>query len=137
MLAFLASCTSSPGADPVVEESIPAGEEAAAALLVGKVPFNMSQLEGMETLAVEYEGKDGEVTVSTGVLVLDLLVEAGKTGETVVFVANDGYEAELALSKLEGCVDCAVAFDGEELRLVLPDFPSNLQVKGLVEITVK
>lgn len=136
VLAFLAGCAISREGDPVVEESGPAVGEATA-LLVGKVPFTMSQLEGMESLDVENTGKDGEVTVFTGVLVLDLLAEAGLTGDAVVFIADDGYEAELALSELDGCADCVVAFDDEDLRLVLPGFPSNLQVKGVVEIAVK
>jgi hypothetical protein len=55
----------------------------------------------------------------------------------VVFVASDGYEAELALAELNGCGDCVVAFDGDELRMVLPDFPGSVQVKGVVEIVVK
>ena len=136
VLAFLAGCATSTEAIPVVEENAPTAEEVTA-LLVGKVPFTMSQLEGMEILAVENAGKDGEVTVYSGVLVMELLAEAGLTGDTVVFVASDGYEADLALSELEGCVDCIVAFDDGELRLVLPGFPTNLQVKGVVEVAVK
>ena len=136
VLAFLAGCASSPEAIPVVEENAPAAEEVTA-LLVGKMPFIMSQLEGMEILEVENTGKDGEVTVYSGVLVTDLLAEAGLTGDRVVFIASDGYEAELALSELEGCVDCIVAFDGEDLRMVLPGFSSKLQVKDVVEFAVK
>ena len=136
VLAFVAGCATSPEAIPVVEDNAPAAEEVTA-LLVGKVPYTISQLEGMETIEVENTGKDGEVTVYSGVLVMDLLTEAGLTGDMVVFIASDGYEAELALSELEGCVDCVVAFDDEELRMVLPCLPSNLQVKGVVEVSVK
>ena len=136
VLAFLAGCASSPEAIPVVEENAPAAEEVTA-LLVGKMPFIMSQLEGMEILEVENTGKDGEVTVYSGVLVTDLLAEAGLTGDRGDFIASDGYEAELALSELEGCVDCIVAFDGEDLRMVLPGFSSKLQVKDVVEFAVK
>jgi len=136
VLAFLAGCASSPEANPVVEDNAPVAEEVTA-LLVGKVPFTTSQLEGLETLAVEYAGKEGEVTEFSGVLVMDLLAEAGLTGDMVVFIASDGYQADLALSELEGCVDCIVAFDDEGLRLVLPGFATNLQVKGVVEVAVK
>ena len=145
--ALLVSCSSGSEAAPVVEEvssegaaeENPALEEVEepAALLLGEVEYTWSQLEAMEMLEVEYTGKDDSITVFSGVLVLDLISEAGLSGETVVFTASDGYEAELALAELEGCADCVVAIDGDELRLVLPDFPGSLQVKGLVKINLK
>jgi hypothetical protein len=112
-------------------------EEEPTVLLVGETPYSMSQLESMETLDVEYTGKDDTVTVYTGVPILSLLGESGLEGETVVLMASDGYEAEVAYSDLEGCPDCVVAFDGDALRSVLPDFSGKAQVKGLVEIQVK
>lgn len=136
VLTLLTSCASSPEAVLVGEEEGPIAEEVTA-LLVGDMPFTMSQLESMETLDVEYAGKDSEVTLYTGVLVMDLLADAGASGDTLVFVASDGYEAELAMSELEACADCVVAFDDEELRLVLPGFATNVQVRGVVEITLK
>ena len=137
---LLAGCAVSEGAAPVVEDNASVMEEAESensVLLVGEMGYTMSQLEGMKTLEVEYIGKDDQVTLYTGVLVLDLLADAGLEGETVVFSANDGYEVELTLSELEGCADCVVAFDEQDLRLVLPGFPGNVQVKGLVELSVK
>ena len=146
-VGLLAGCAASEEGTPVVEDSAPEEAELASdeekeaeeetALLVGDKAYTMSQLEGMETLEVEYTGKDDEVTIYSGVLVLDLLAEAGLEGETVVFTASDGYEAEVAFSELEGCADCVVAFDDKELRLVLPGFPGNVQVKGLVVLSVK
>lgn len=151
--AMLASCAGTQEAAPAGEQSAPeaaveeaapaqeeeSGEPAAeeqAALVVGGVEFTLSQLEGMPALEVEYTNKDGEVTVYTGVLVTDLLAEAGLDGATAVFAASDGYEAEVALAEVQTCADCVVAFDDGELRMVLPGFPSNLQVKGVVEIQV-
>jgi hypothetical protein len=138
---FLVSCG---GVEepPVVEEAAPVVEEAAeapgeAALKVGETSFSMEQLEGMNTIVSEATKKDGSTTEYTGVLVTDLLDAAGAAGGTVVFIASDGYEAELSLAELEGCADCIVAFDGEELRMVLPGFPSSVQIKGVVEIQVK
>ncbi len=151
---FLVSCAGTQPAAPAVEENAPAVEEAAPAaeeqaeaadepakedpaLLVGEMEFTMNQLEAMNTREVEYTGKDDTVTTYLGVPVLDLIAEAGLTGDTAVFIASDGYEAELALADLEGCPDCVVAFDGDQLRMVLPGFASNVQVKGVVEIQVK
>ena len=143
---LLAGCTDAQEGTPVIEGSVPEVEEEApveekeaeegTALLVGEMAYTMSQLEAMDTLEVDYTGKDDEVTTYTGVLVLDLLAEAGLEGETAVFIAGDGYEAELALAELKDCPDCVVAFDDGELRMVLPGFPGNLQVKGVVEIQV-
>ncbi len=47
------------------------------------------------------------------------------------------FEAELDPSKLDACAEYNAAFNGDELRLVLPGFPDNLQGKGVVEIAVK
>jgi hypothetical protein len=131
---FLVSCGGGEAA-PVVEEAAPVVEE--AALKVGETAFSMEQLEGMDTIVSEATKKDGSTTEYTGVPVTDLLNAAGAAGGTVVFIASDGYEAELSMAELEGCADCIVAFDGEELRMVLPGFPSSVQIKGVVEIQVK
>jgi len=125
--------------------SVPAeSEEGDAALTVSgavdqELSLSMDDLQGMETVDVEYTGKDDETEAYTGVPVNDLLSEASLGGDAsaVVFVASDGYEAELPLSDLEGCSDCVVAFDGDELRMVLPGFSGKVQVKGVVEIQVK
>lgn len=130
---LLAACGGA--AEPAVEEA-PA-EAGEAALTVGDTAYTMSELEGMETMVVEYEKKDGSTEEYTGVPVLEVLADAGAAGDTVVFVASDGYEAELAMSELEGCADCVVAFDDGALRLVLPGFPGNVQVKGVVEMMAK
>jgi len=104
-----------------------------------ELSLSMDDLQGMETVDVEYTGKDDETEAYTGVPVNDLLSEAGLGGDAsaVVFAASDGYEAELPLSDLEGCSDCVVAFDGDELRMVLPGLSGKVQVKGVVEIQVK
>lgn len=142
---FLVSCGGSGEASPVVEEAAeapPVVEEAAgapadAALKVGDTDYSRGQLEGMDTIVSEALKKDGSTTEYTGVPVTDLLNAAGAAGSTVVFIASDGYEAELSMSELEGCADCIIAFDGEELRMVLPGFPSSVQIKGVIEILVK
>lgn len=55
-----------------------------------------------------------------------------------MFVADDGYTAEAALADILSCDQCIVAFrDGGGYLSVLPDFPGNVQVKGLIELQVK
>ena len=160
LAALLISCSTQSN-DPVIEEAAPAVEEAAPAvdeeaaeveeapeaeeavevedpaLVVSGVPFSRDQLEGMETLVAEATKKDDSIVEYTGVLVSSLLAEAGAVGDTVVITASDGYEAEASKVEVDACADCIVAFDGDELRMVLPGFPSNVQVKGVVSISVK
>jgi hypothetical protein len=119
-------------AAPAVEEVAPAVEE--AVLMVGNTGFTRAQLEAMPAATGDYTSKDGSVTEFTGVLVTDLLSAAGLDGETVVFTASDGYAAEVPLADLQGCADCIVAFDDDELRVVLPGFASSAQVKGVVDL---
>ena len=72
-------------------------------------------------------------------LITDLLDEGGvNEGATaVVFVADDGYTAEVTLEELQACTNCIVASqDGGGFRVVMPDFSGKLQVKGVIEIQV-
>jgi hypothetical protein len=68
-----------------------------------------------------------------------LLEDAGmaESGKTLVFTAADGYQAETTTAETLACDSCAIAFDEETLRLVMPDFSGKLQVKELIEISVK
>jgi hypothetical protein len=94
----------------------------------------------METMDAQSTNKSGEVSTHTGVLINNLLEMAGPTADatTVVFVADDGYTAETALADVQGCADCIVSFRNQGgFSIVMPDFASNLQVKGVIEIQVK
>jgi hypothetical protein len=137
VISILVIGCAAPAAAPAVEEPLAVEEVAEAALMVGDTGFSRADLEGMNTITAESTSKDGETTEYTGVLAADLVAEAGLSGDTVVFTASDGYEAELALAELEGCADCIVAFDGDSLRMVLPGFPGNVQVKDVVAISTK
>lgn len=122
MLTLLAACA-------------PAQE--AAVLTVGEQEYSQSDLEALGTLSVDYTDKDGETTTYEGVLLSDVLSDAGITGETVVFTASDGYEAEMPIADAMACSNCIVAFDDGSLRMVMPEQSGKLQVKDVVEISVK
>jgi DMSO/TMAO reductase YedYZ molybdopterin-dependent catalytic subunit len=99
-----------------------------------------NQVKKMDTVESDYMNKDGETSTYTGVLITNLLDEAKvNDGATaVVFVGDDGYTAELTLEELQSCPDCIVSFQDEGgFRIVMPDFSSKLQVKGIIEIQVK
>jgi hypothetical protein len=105
-----------------------------------EVGWTEEQIKAMDTMDVESTNKKGETSTYTGVSIKALLDKAGVKADatTVVFVADDDYTAEAALSDVQGCSDCIVSFrDQGGFSIVMPNFPSNLQVKGVVEIQVK
>ena len=101
--------------------------------------WTMNELESMDTMNVDYTGKDGETTTYTGVPVNALLDEAGVASgaTTLTFVASDDYSADAELSEIQACNNCVVAFDDGSLRMVMPEFSGKLQVKNVIEIQVK
>ena len=99
-----------------------------------------AKVKAMKTLDVESTNKDGETSTYTGVLITDLLAEAKPNADatSVVFVADDGYTAEVTLEELNACADCIVSFRNQGgFSTVMPDFSGKLQVKGVIEIQVK
>jgi hypothetical protein len=98
------------------------------------------EVRAMDTIEAESTNKEGEVSTYTGVPINALLELAGlKEGATtLVYVAEDEYTAEAALADVQGCTDCIVSFRNQGgFSIVMPGFPGNLQVKGVVEIQVK
>jgi len=128
LVALLAACSQTPEA--VVTET--------AVLIVDSEEFSLSELEAYDTLSADYTNKDGETTTYQGVALIDLLQDANLTdGETLVFTASDGYEAEMPLAEALSCANCIVAFDEDILRMVMPDLSSKLQVKDVIAINLK
>jgi DMSO/TMAO reductase YedYZ molybdopterin-dependent catalytic subunit len=87
-------------------------------------------------MSVDYTDKDGETTTYVGVLLSDVLNNVNSSGETVIFTAADGYEAEMPMADAMACSDCIVAFDEGSLRMVMPEQSGKLQVKDVVEISI-
>jgi hypothetical protein len=113
---------------------VPAQE--AAVLTVAGQEFSQSDLEALGTMSVDYTDKDGETTTYEGVLLSDVLNNVNASGETVIFTAADGYEAEMPMADAMACSDCIVAFDEGSLRMVMPEQSGKLQVKDVVEISI-
>ena len=98
------------------------------------------EIRSMETMDTEYTNKSGEMETYTGVSLNALLelAEVKTKATTLVFVADDGYTAELPVVEAQACADCIVAFrNNGGFSTVMPEFPSNLRVKGVIEIQVK
>ncbi|MDY6846373.1 MAG: hypothetical protein SVP52_04485 [Chloroflexota bacterium] len=128
VIALLSACSQAPEA--VITET--------AVLTVGSEELTLSELEAYETLSADYTNKDGETTTYEGAPLVDLLQDAKLTeGDTLIFTASDGYEAEMPLDEALNCANCIVAVDDDILRMIMPDMSSKLQVKDVVKISVK
>ena len=105
-----------------------------------EVGWTEEKIRSMDAIEAESTNKDGETKSYTGVRISDLLSKADpKDGAvTIVFIADDGYSAEAPLADIEACPNCIVSFRNQGgFSIVAPDFPGNVQVKGVVEIQVK
>ncbi len=118
--------------------------ESPAFKITGKVAAEQAwteeEIKAMPSVDVESTNKSGEKSTYTGVLLSELLklAEPASDATTVVFVADDGYTAEIALADLLACTDCILSFrNNGGFSTVLPGQPGALQVKGVVEIQVK
>lgn len=150
-MALFACGSPAPTAAPATEApavtETPAATEAPAAEVALTVTGDIATEQGwtedevkaMKTLEVESANSKGEKATYTGVLISNLLAAAQPNAEanTVIFVADDGFTAEIGLADLTSCADCIVSFrDKGGFSTVLPGQPGKLQVKGVVEIQV-
>ena len=120
----------------------PAGDIAlkVTGLVTTEMGWTEDEVKAMENVTVQATNKDGELKDYTGVSLNALLDLAGVSADAtaVVFVADDGLTGEVTLAELRACADCIVSFrDQGGFSTVLPGFPNNVQVKGVVEIQVK
>lgn len=122
-------------------EGIPAD---AALKITGNVSQEIGWLEedikAMETMNVEATNNSGDTETYTGVSINQLLEMAGpsENATTVIFVADDGYTAEISLEELLACTDCILSFRSQGgFRSLLPGYPGTLQVRGVVEIQIQ
>ena len=141
VLAFLIlGCASQEEGVPVTSEEEGPDILQVSGAVSSATGFSEKALRDLGTQDVQFTEKSGDVSTYTGVLIMDVLEEAGLNADAsfVVFVADDGYEAEATLEEVQGCGDCIVALQEDgSLKVVMPGFSGKLQVKGLVEIQVK
>ena len=119
-------------------------EVPAALKITGRVGKEMASTEepvrAMPTMDVQSRNKQGQTSMYTGVSISVLLEMAGVQAEasTVVFAADDGSSAEAHRTDVQACQDCIISFRNKGgFSVVMPDFPSDVQVKGVVEIQVQ
>lgn len=116
-----------------------AGEAALAVTGSAAAEWTLDDLAAMPQVEAEVTNKDGETQQYAGPSLVALLEAAGVSeADTITLVASDGYEVDVAWSELQDCEDCIVALqDDGTVRSVLPGFPGNTGVKGLVEMRVQ
>lgn len=122
-----------------------AGDTGAAGLsITGMVDNGMTwteeEVRAMETMEAVGTNNSGEEDTYTGVSMNALLEQAGVQdgASNVVLVGEDGYEVEVPLADLQACTDCIVSFRNQGgFSSVLPGFPNNTRVRGLVELRVQ
>lgn len=125
---FAAACSVGASDEPVLAVSGAA-----------EASYTQGDLEAFDTVAAEYEQKDGTVSEYEGVLIVDIL-NAADVGDytAVTLIASDGYEAEVTIDELAGCAGCILAYDSEDgWSAVMPGFSGKLQVKSVVELKAK
>jgi hypothetical protein len=109
-------------------------------LVSQEVGWSEAEVKAMPTMEAQRANKEGTMETYTGVSIAKLLEIAGpqSDAETVVFVADDGYTAEAPLADVLNCTNCIVSFRTQGgFSVVMPDFSTKLQVKGVIEIQVK
>lgn len=138
LVVGMAGCA---GGNPETDSQVP---ENAALQITGQVDTEIGwteeEIRSMDTMDAESTNREGKTATYTGVLITDLLATAGPQGEatTLVFVADDGSTGEAALVEVQACVDCIVSFRNKGgFSIVMPGFPDDVQVKGVIEIQVK
>lgn len=126
------------------KEAQAASAPAAALKITGLVEAEQAWAEAdvkaLPTMEVEAANKDGVMSKYTGVSLKALLALAKPKADaaTVVFVADDGFTAELPLADALACENCIVSFrDKGGFSTVMPGMANKLNVKGVIEIQVK
>jgi len=124
--------------EPAAAAEAPAADVALSVTgaVENELTLSRTDLEAMgaEEVTVEHP-KKGEQTYE-GVRLSKVLEAAGPTGDTLTFVADDGYTIDLALADAQACEDCLVVFDGDSLRSAMSGMEGMFWVKGLVGIEV-
>ena len=108
--------------------------------VAAQVGWPEEEVRSMDTVEAESTNKQGETKAYTGVPLKQLLNLAGvgPDATALVFVADDGHTAEVALADVLECEDCIASFRNQGgFSIVMPGFPGDVQVKGVVEIQVK
>jgi hypothetical protein len=95
-------------------------------LVSNEMGWSEEKVKAMEAITVESTNKDGQTSSYTGVPLKELLALAGPTADAtmLVFVADDGYTAEVTIAEVEACDDCIVSFRNQGGFALACPFPA-------------
>lgn len=109
-------------------------------LVATPIGWTEDEVRAMDTTDATGTNSSGASETYTGVLLATLLNLAGLMSEaqTLVIIADDGFSAEVPLAEVMACADCILSFRSKGgFSSVLPGFPKNTGVKGVVELQLK
>ena len=107
--------------------------------VVSEQAWTEDEVKAMPTMDAESVNNKGEKSTYTGVSISELLAAAQPNADAnvVTFVTDTGSTADVSLYGMKVCADCILSFRSNGgFSVVLPSFPSGLQLKGVVEIQV-
>jgi len=144
MVSQIAEIAIQAPSEPAAAEPAPPAVESDATLLISglletEATFTWADLQAMDVKTMESEHPKQGMQTNTGVCLKTLLAGLGMKDEAqaLVFVASDGYQAEVSLAELQPCVGCLVAFDEDgTFKMVMPGFSSKAWVSDVVQIHV-
>lgn len=133
-------------AAPTAEATQPGAANSTAAFsLTGLVakPLALSDadLHAMDVAKITATNSKGVTADYQGVRLSTLLTAAGvkPDAKKLILTANDGYTSELFLTEAQACKDCLLAFTetAGSYKMVMPNLPSSLWIKGIVSIDIQ
>ena len=107
--------------------------------VVSEQAWTEDEVKAMPTMDAESVNNKSEKSTYTGVSISELLAAAQPNADAnvVTFVTDTGSTADVSLYSMKVCADCILSFRSNGgFSVVLPSFPSGLQLKGVVEIQV-
>ena len=101
--------------------------------------WDWEELESLDTITATAAGpgEDDAEMEYAGVSLTAFLEAAGvgADAQMLVVTAGDDYTVEIELAAVHECAECMIVLEDDgSLRLIMPDFPSNNWVMGLVSL---
>jgi len=93
----------------------------------------------MPVVDSNYSNKDEEATVFSGISIVEILETQGiEEYSELTLIASDGYTARVSYDELSVCSECILSYsEDNNWSTVMPNFSGKLQVKDVVELSVK
>jgi tungstate transport system substrate-binding protein len=112
--------------------------------ITGKVAKEMgwpeAEVRAMDAIQVESTNQKGDTSNYTGVPIKKLLeaVTVQADASTLIYVGDDGSTTKIALTDVQTCDICILSFRSKGgFSIVMPGFPADLQIKGVIAFEVQ